>query len=100
MVKQQSLVKQKIEAAPIKNKKRRTAIQKDHKRTPDHLKAFYLFGETEFKSCQHKFGFLGDKLKNKPIPDECFGCSKLIDCFKPTPTKKSKKKKHELATVL
>ncbi len=46
----------------------------------DKLKAYYLFGETEFKGCQHKFGFLAID-ENKPIPDECFGCSKVIECF-------------------
>jgi hypothetical protein len=61
-------------------------------------KAFYLFGETKFESCQHKFGYLENKLKNKPIPDECFGCPKLLDCS--TKTKKSKKKKPELTTIL
>jgi hypothetical protein len=43
-------------------------------------KSFYLFGETKFEGCQHKFGYLG-KHENKPIPDECFGCSRVIECF-------------------
>jgi hypothetical protein len=68
------------------------------KKEKDTKKAFYLFGETKFERCQHKFGYLESKLKNKPIPDECFGCSKLLDCS--TKTKKSKKKKHELSTIL
>ena len=44
-------------------------------------KAFYLFGEAEFEGCQHRFGYLGLH-DNKPIPDECFGCSRVIECFK------------------
>jgi len=76
----------------------KTTSQKDLNRKKDKMKAFYLFGETEFKKCEHKLGYLGDKLKNKPIPDECFGCPKLLDCFKST--KKSKNKKPELATIL
>jgi hypothetical protein len=97
MVMQQSVIEQKIDDVPIKNEEI-TAIQKDRKRTTDRMKAFYLFGETEFKQCQHKFGYLKKKLKNKPIPDECFGCPTLLECFKST--KKSKKKKHELTTNL
>ncbi len=75
------------------------AKQKKYRRKNDKMKAFYLFGETEFKKCQHNFGFLGMGLENKPIPDECFGCPKIIECFKRT--KKSKKKrKPELLTTL
>jgi len=44
-------------------------------------KAFYLFGETKFEGCKHRFGYLASQ-ENKPIPDECFGCSRVIDCFK------------------
>ena len=44
-------------------------------------KAFYLFGETKFEGCQHRFGYLGLQ-DDKPIPDECFGCSRVIECFK------------------
>lgn len=95
--KEQLLTVQNKEEVVI-TKVNKPAKQKKSIRKKDKMKAFYLFGETEFKSCQHKFGYLGDKLKNKPIPDECFGCPKLLDCFKTT--KKSKNKKHELITVL
>ena len=44
-------------------------------------KAFYLFGETKFEGCQHSFGYLSTH-GDKPIPDECFGCSRVIECFK------------------
>jgi hypothetical protein len=98
MVIQQPVIEQKIEDVSINNEDKISAIQKDRKKTTDRMKAFYLFGETEFKQCQHKFGYLKKKLKNKPIPDECFGCPTLLECFKTT--KKSKKKKHELATNL
>jgi hypothetical protein len=54
--------------------------QKSRKRKKDSMKAFYLFGETEFSHCEHKFGYLGSKLRNKPIPDECFGCSHILEC--------------------
>lgn len=74
-----------------------TDINKTQKQT-DNLKAFYLYGETKFKKCFHKFGYLGKTLKNKPIPDECFGCPQLLECFKQT--KNSKKKKPELTTII
>ena len=43
-------------------------------------KAFYLYGDTKFEGCKHKFGYLGIH-EDKPIPDECFGCSRVIECF-------------------
>ena len=56
------------------------ANQNDPKESRDSMKAFYLFGETKFKNCKHEFGHLGNVLKTKPIPDECFGCPKLLEC--------------------
>ena len=84
MVKQKILVKQKVEPAPVNNEEIIMAIEKDRQKTKDNMKAFFLFGETQFKNCQHKLGFLKKKLKNNPIPDECFGCPNLLDCFKST----------------
>lgn len=55
--------------------------QKEEHIEKDKMKSYYLFGgETEFEGCQHKFGFLAID-ESKPIPDECFGCPKVIDCF-------------------
>ncbi len=71
--------------------------QEEQNRKKDQMKAFYLFGMTEFRQCQQKFGYLEKKLKNKPIPDECFGCPKILDCFKPT--KKTKKNKKPILTT-
>jgi hypothetical protein len=47
----------------------------------DDKKAFFLFGETEFKGCTFKLGFLKSLPKNKPIPDECFGCPQILECI-------------------
>lgn len=58
--------------------------QNDPKKSKDSMKAFYLFGETKFKHCEHEFGYLGGVLKTKPIPDECFGCPKLLKCVRVT----------------
>jgi len=33
------------------------------------------------KDCIHHFGYLHTFPKNSPIPDECFGCEKIVDCL-------------------
>lgn len=33
------------------------------------------------KDCLHFFGYLHTFPKNSPIPDECFGCEKIVDCL-------------------
>ena len=58
-----------------------TRDRKFRERSKDEQKTFFLFGETEFKGCKFKPGYLGSLPKNKPIPDECFGCPKLVECF-------------------
>jgi len=41
--------------------------------------------KTEFASskrdCLHQFGYLRTLPKNAPIPDECFGCTKIVECL-------------------
>jgi hypothetical protein len=32
-------------------------------------------------NCVHSFGYLGSLPKNTPIPDECLGCSKVMQCL-------------------
>jgi hypothetical protein len=49
-------------------------------RSTEEKKAFFLFGETEFNGCPFKFGYLKSLLKNKPIPEECFGCPQILEC--------------------
>ena len=36
-----------------------------------------------FQECVHQFGYLRDMPKNTPIPDECFGCLKVMRCLFP-----------------
>lgn len=31
--------------------------------------------------CTHYFGYLKKREKDKPIPDECLTCSKMVDCL-------------------
>jgi len=33
------------------------------------------------KDCLHHFGYLSGLPKNTPIPGECFGCQKIVDCL-------------------
>jgi hypothetical protein len=33
------------------------------------------------KDCIHFYGYLHSLPKNTPIPDECFGCTKIVDCL-------------------
>lgn len=51
-------------------------------------RSFFLFGETSFEGCPHKFGYLRTLPKNTPIPDECFGCPKILECLGPSEKKK------------
>jgi type IV secretory pathway VirB10-like protein len=51
-------------------------------------KAFFLFGERKFEGCTHKFKYLRNLPKNAPIPDECFGCPKILECLGPSKKKK------------
>jgi len=36
-----------------------------------------------FQKCVHQFGYLRNMPKNTPIPDECFGCPKVLRCMFP-----------------
>ena len=54
---------------------------KAENKNKDDKKAFFLFGETEFKGCTFKLGHLKSLPKNKPIPDECFGCPQILECI-------------------
>jgi type IV secretory pathway VirB10-like protein len=51
-------------------------------------KAFFLFGEREFEGCPHRFKYLRALPKNSPIPDECFGCPKILECLGSSKNKK------------
>lgn len=46
------------------------------------------------RDCPHHYGYLHTFPKNSPIPDECFGCEKIVDCL--VNTKKSNGKNERL----
>jgi len=37
--------------------------------------------QTGFQNCAHNFGYLRSLPKNTPVPDECFGCPKVMRCL-------------------
>lgn len=37
--------------------------------------------EKNHTKCPHHFGYLAELCKNKPIPEECFFCSKVVECI-------------------
>jgi hypothetical protein len=38
---------------------------------------------TDFQECVHHFGYLRNQPKGTPVPDECFGCRKILQCLFP-----------------
>lgn len=32
-------------------------------------------------ACPHSFGYLSGYPQNEPVPDECFGCPKAVECM-------------------
>jgi len=40
-----------------------------------------------FQKCVHHFGYLRNLPQNTPVPDECFGCPKVMRCLFPTEQK-------------
>jgi DNA-directed RNA polymerase subunit RPC12/RpoP len=39
------------------------------------------FAVEEAGGCQHHLGYLKQRTKNTPIPEECLTCSKMIECM-------------------
>jgi cytoskeletal protein RodZ len=39
--------------------------------------------QTGFQNCVHHFGYLKSRPRKKPVPDECFGCPKVLQCLFP-----------------
>lgn len=53
-------------------------------------------GKKETLQCLYYFGYLGGLAKHQPIPYECSGCMKRIDCMtERKPSRKSSKQKIE-----
>jgi hypothetical protein len=37
--------------------------------------------EKNHTKCRHHFGYLAKLCRNKPIPEECLLCSRVVDCI-------------------
>jgi len=37
----------------------------------------------DFQECMHHFGYLRTLPRGTPVPDECFGCKKILRCLFP-----------------
>jgi len=37
----------------------------------------------DFQKCVHHFGYLRNLPQHAPVPDECFGCAKVMRCLFP-----------------
>jgi len=76
---------QKISAQPTETIQAKAIVEtvenQKTKKDKEEKKSFLLFGEREFEGCAHKFGYLKNLPKNTPIPDECFGCPRIVDCL-------------------
>ena len=55
--------------------------KKNYNKKPQKSKTPQL--PADFQSCAHHFGYLKGLQKNKPVPDECFGCPKVMQCLFP-----------------
>jgi hypothetical protein len=44
-------------------------------------KSYATKSKTSFQNCVHNFGYLRSLPKNTPVPDECFGCPKAMQCL-------------------
>jgi len=69
----------KIEASTLNDKLR--GAEKKIDKGADLKKPSFLSSERQFEGCPHKFGHLKSLRKNAPIPDECFGCSQILECL-------------------
>jgi len=44
-------------------------------------KLFLKESSSGFQECVHHFGYLRNLPQNTPVPDECFGCPKVMQCL-------------------
>ena len=40
--------------------------------------------EKGHSKCPHHLGYLADRPKSAPIPEECLICSRMLECFEPS----------------
>jgi len=54
-------------------------LEKPKASEPPHVP--FTVAQRSEDECPHKFGYLRGLPKSRPIPDECFGCSKIVECL-------------------
>jgi hypothetical protein len=81
-----SVQSQPVQDQPVKASQ--VEVQDEEEKAPrvidkdkESKKSFLLFGKNDFEGCKHKFGHLGKLPKSTPIPEECFGCSQILECL-------------------
>ena len=64
--------------APASTLNESREISRPSERAPTPAKTRFVSAK---RDCIHHFGYLRTFPKNSPIPDECFGCEKIVDCL-------------------
>jgi len=65
----------------VRDKKRLEAmINRSAPTTPQVQQAQQAQG-SQLKECPHFFGYLAQYPRDQPVPDECFGCIKAMQCM-------------------
>jgi len=73
--------RQELREMPLIPDQRRTIPTAQRIVTPQPSKPVPIPPSASRKDCAHHFGYLRTFPKNSPIPDECFGCEKIVDCL-------------------
>jgi hypothetical protein len=67
----------------ISRKQEIPSIKKDASRVKKPKTSSSVQLSAESLNCAHEFGYLKDLPRNTPVPDECFGCPKVMQCLFP-----------------
>ena len=68
---------------PNLDKKRKIPLIKKENSQAKKPKTSPTQPNAESQNCAHEFGYLKDLPRNTPVPDECFGCPKVMQCLFP-----------------
>jgi hypothetical protein len=67
----------------IERKRKLPLIKKENSRVNKPKTPSPTQPNAESQNCAHEFGYLKDLPRNTPVPDECFGCPKVMQCLSP-----------------
>ena len=57
------------------------------KKKPEKTRSDMVKRETAVRKCAYFLGYLATHPKNRPVPDECFGCKQAAECLNSSSTK-------------